>query len=107
MQYCAIESLYDPSLADALKQAFGQDAVIVFVDIPQEVRLQRQIIRRNLSSIEAAERHLLPRDENKVRWGARKIKDKADVVVDNSGSIQDLYQQVDKMMEEYCSELVT
>jgi dephospho-CoA kinase len=105
MKYCALESLYRPGLARALRRAFGEKLIIIYVDTPQEIRLQRQMIRQNLKNIDEAKKYLLPRDENKIKWGALKIKGVADVVIDNSGTMNDLHRQLDQMITKYCPEL--
>jgi len=105
IKYCVLESLYRPSLAQALRKAFGKKLVIIYVDIPLEIRLQRQMIRQNLKTLEEAKAYLLPRDNDKMEWGALQIKEIADVIIDNSGTIDDLYRQVDEIIEQYCPEL--
>lgn len=105
IECCALESLYGPELGVYMKSEIGDDKVIiVYVNMDLEVRLQRQIIRQNLSSIEEAKQYLLPRDEIKKAWKVPEIKDVADVVIDNSGSLEDLYRKADDMIREYCPE---
>jgi len=106
IEYCVLESLYRPSLAEALRRVFGGRLVIVYVDIPQKIRLKRQIIRQNLRSIEEAKEYLLPRDKDKISWGALDIKKMADYVIDNSGTIDQLYKRLDSLVEEECPELI-
>lgn len=107
IDYCALESLYSPDLALYMKQVLGADRVIiVYVDMDVEVRLQRQMIRENLTSMDDAKRLLLPRDERKKEWGVPGIKAVADFVVDNSGSLDDLYRIADDIIRKHCPELV-
>ena len=96
---------YRPSLARALRGAFRKKLIIIYVDISQEIRLQRQMIRQNLKTIEEAKKYLLPRDEDKIKWGALRIKEMADVVIDNPGTLSDLHRQLDQMIAKYCPEL--
>lgn len=106
IEYCCLESLYGPELGVYMRNFLGSDRiVIVYVDIPLEIRLQRQIIRQNLSSIKEAKDILLPRDEKKIAWRVPEIKTVADVVLDNSGTIEDLYCMADEMLIKYCPEL--
>jgi nucleoside-diphosphate kinase len=51
----SIESLYGGGLGPYLMRKLGQHFCIVFVDIPSEIRLVRQMQRENLSSIEEAQ----------------------------------------------------
>lgn len=106
IQYCCVESLYNPKFGTFIKEGLGKDRVtIVYVDIPLETRLERQIAREGLSSRKEAERILLPRDAKKERWGVLNIKEIADEIVENSGTIQELREKGDKLIEKYCPEL--
>lgn len=99
IECCCFESLYEPRLALHLQEKLGKDVVhIVYVDIPQDVRIQRQMIRENLTSELEARDMLIPRDENKTRWGVPTILDYADIVIDNSGTIKDLEREGDKLI---------
>jgi len=106
IEYCCVESLYRPEFGQFIKSSLkNAEVIIVYVHIPLELRLQRQIIRQNLSSIEEAKAYLLPRDAKKEEWGTPKIRDIADVVLDNSGTMKDLYRQIDEMIRKYCPNL--
>lgn len=105
IEYCCLESLYRPEFGHFLKNALPGKVVIVYVEIPLEIRLQRQILRQNLSSIEEAKDYLLPRDKKKEEWGTPRIKKIADVIINNSGTIADLYQQIDSLIKQFCPEL--
>lgn len=104
IEYCCVESLYRPEFGQFLKESLNAKVIIVYVEIPLEVRLQRQIIRQGLSSTEQAKAYLLPRDAEKEEWGTPKIKEIADVVLNNSGTIDELYKQIDVMIKKYCPE---
>jgi len=99
----SIESLYGGGLGPYLKQRLGRHFCIVFVDIPLEVRLVRQMQRENLSDMESARKYLLPRDEVKERSGIPVLKEIADEVVDNSGTLEELYQKIDQLVQRHLS----
>ncbi|NTF98067.1 hypothetical protein [Rhizobium rhizogenes] len=92
---CTIESLYGDILASQLRRHMGDRFKVVFIDIDRDVRLIRQMHREGLQSIDEAAILLDPRDEMKRSWGADRVKEIADFVVDNSGSLQKLEQQLD------------
>ena len=105
IEYCALESLYGPDLGVYMKQVVGGDKVIiVYVDMPVEVRLRRQMIRQNITSLEEAENLLLPRDEIKRAWRVPQIEAVADIIIDNSVSLDDLYRRADEIIAHYCPE---
>lgn len=105
IECCALESLYGPELAVYMKSIIGNDkVVIVYVNMDVDVRLQRQIIREGLTSLDEAKKLLLPRDEIKKAWGVPKIEAVADVIIDNSGTFEDLYRKVDEAIKQHCPE---
>jgi dephospho-CoA kinase len=99
--YCCLESLYRPTFAESMRLALPTRVVVVFVDIPQEQRIIRQMNRQGLPSIEAAREYILPRDHKKEIWGTPLVKDMADEIIDNSGTVEDLYGRLDTMLNKY------
>jgi nucleoside-diphosphate kinase len=97
----SIESLYGGGLGPYLMRKLEQHFCIVFVDIPSEIRLVRQMQRENLSSIEEARQLLLPRDELKEKSGIPSLKEISGEVINNSGTLEELYRAVDKIIERY------
>lgn len=97
----SIESLYGGGLGPYLKQKLGCHFCIIFVDISLEVRLNRQMQRENLSDIESARMLLLPRDEIKEKSGIPSLKKIAGEVVDNSGTPEKLYREIDRIIAKY------
>ena len=95
----SIESLYGGGLGPYLKQKLGNHFCLIYVDIPLEVRLQRQIQREGLSSLEEAKKILLPRDKVKADSGIPELKKISDEVIDNSGTLDDLYEKIDTIIK--------
>ena len=107
IEFCCLESLYSPGLGVHLRERLGQDKVaIVYVDMDEGIRLQRQMIRQNLSSLDEARQLMLPRDQMKREWGVPAIADVADVIIDNSGSMENLTRIADAMIARHCPELL-
>ena len=101
IEFCCLESLYRPNFAQSIRAGLSGSVVVVFVDIPQEIRITRQMIREGLASIEEARAYIIPRDQKKEEWGTDKVKDIADEVVDNSGTLDDLYRRIDEMLHRH------
>jgi len=97
----SIESLYGGGLGPYLIQKLGDHFCIIYIDIPLELRLSRQMERENLNSIEEARKLLLPRDEVKTLSGIPKLKEIACEVIDNSSTFEDLYQNIDAIIKKY------
>ena len=107
IEFCCLESLYSPGLGVHLRERLGSDkVVIVYVDMDETIRLQRQMIRQNLTSLDEARKLMLPRDQIKREWGVPAIADVADVIIDNSGSMDNLTKIADAMIARYCPELI-
>ena len=94
----SIESLYGGGLGPYLKHRIGDRFCIIYIDIPLGIRLQRQMQRGGLTNIEEAKDILLPRDKVKANSGIPALKEIADEVIDNSGTIEDLYWAIDKII---------
>jgi len=99
--FCSIESLYGPQLAHYLKGELNSNFVIVYIDIPYETRLQRQMIRQNLSTIEEAKAYMDHRDAMKIEQGNLIVKEMANELVYNSGTIDDLYCKLEDVMRRH------
>jgi nucleoside-diphosphate kinase len=106
IEFCCLESLYSAGLGVHLRERLGSDkVVIVYVDMDENIRLQRQMIRQNLTSLDEARKLMLPRDQIKREWGVPAIADVADVIIDNSGSMDNLTKIADAMIARHCPEL--
>lgn len=97
----SIESLYGGGLGPYLKQKLGEHFHILYVDISLEIRIQRQMMRENLTDAEEAKKILLPRDEIKARSGIPELKEISDEVIDNSVPLKNLYRAIDLLAEKY------
>jgi len=105
IEYCVLESLYGPELGVYMKKALGSEKVIIiYVDMDVNMRLQRQMVRQNLSTLEEAGALLHPRDEMKKEWGVPNIRPVADFVIDNSGTIEELQKVADGIIKQHLPE---
>lgn len=94
----SIESLYGGPLGPYLKYRMGDCFRIIYIDIPLEIQLQRQMQREGLATVEEAEKILLPRDKVKTDSGIPSLKGIADEIIDNSGATEDLYRMIDALL---------
>lgn len=97
----SIESLYGGPFGPYLKYRMGDRFRIIYVDIPLEIRLQRQMQREGLATLEEARGILLPRDKVKADSGIPALKDISDEIIDNSGTIESLYRAIDELITRY------
>ena len=107
IECCCLESLYGPDLGLYMRKRLGAErVVVVYVDMDEEIRLQRQIIRQNLASLDDARQLMLPRDQIKREWRVPEIAGIADHIVDNSGSLEDLAGNAHALVVKHCPELL-
>lgn len=97
----SIESLYGGGLGPYLKNKMGRHFAIIYIDIPLEIRAQRQMGREGLASLGEARSMLVARDEIKEASGIPKLREMADEIVDNSGSVHDLCRAIDEIIERW------
>lgn len=97
----SIESLYGGGLGPYLKQRLGNHFFIVYVEAPLKKRIELQMIRQSLSGEEEAKRLLLPRDKIKEDSGIPLLKEMADEIIDNSGTLDDLYKATENLIVRY------
>ena len=97
----SIESLYGGGFGPYLKHRLNNHFCIVYIDIPLETRLERQIYREELANIEEAKKILIPRDKIKADSGIPALKEIAEEIIDNSSTVQNLYKAIDKMITCY------
>lgn len=100
-RYCSVESLIYRRNAEYIKSKMPDRFIITYIDMPEKERLKRQMIRSRVD-IEEAKKIMLPRDKIKMSHGAHEIKNIADVVINNEGSLEELYSQLLKMSKKYC-----
>jgi len=94
----SIESLYGGGFGPYLKYRLSNHFCITYIDIPFEVRIERQMQREGLTNIEDAKKILIPRDKIKADSGIPILKKISEEIIDNSGTVQNLYETVDKMI---------
>jgi len=97
----SIESLYGGPFGPYLKHRMGDRFRIIYIDIALKIRLQRQMQREGLATIKEAKKILLPRDQIKANSGIPALKDIADEVINNSGTVESLHRAIDKLIIRY------
>lgn|GEM_PF-46696 len=80
------------------KRVFGENLIIVCVNAPEEIRLQRLLERGRKDDIKTVE-DLRMRDEIERSWGLDRVIGMADYVIENVGTIEDLKKAVKEVVE--------
>ncbi|MCL2311812.1 MAG: hypothetical protein FWC41_04905 [Firmicutes bacterium] len=84
----SLESFYDSSLVDTLKDIFVNNFKIIYIDANENQRMKRSVDAINV---------LKAKDQFKVSRNVDKIKYKCDILIDNNGSIKEFQKQIDKI----------
>ena len=93
-----IESLHNYSFTNQLKRLMGNKFMIIYVDTPLEIRIQRNA--EALGSTETSEKEIARKDFKKLNRGAYKVKDIADKILDNSGKFEETCSTIDSYLKD-------
>lgn len=99
IQRCSLESMGDPETVRYLQKRFPGEFISVYIDATLENRLRYQMIRLETNDEDLARRTLIPKDKFKESfWRMPAIKEIADVVVDNNGTLDGLLSQLENIL---------
>ncbi len=103
VQLASLESMYRSQTAIFLKDVLGQRMVHTFIEAPLELRIEREWRKLGGEPREAVACRVREKDAMKQRLGVPQLRPLADVVLDNSGSLQDYRSQLDRLLDEFPS----
>ena len=84
---------------DAFEEAFGEDFVLVSIEAPFEVRAERVEERGRDKGEEEGGESLEARDERELGFGMGEAMERADVRIDNTGSLESFRRTVETIVE--------
>ncbi|RMC61498.1 hypothetical protein [Lactobacillus sp. ESL0259] len=102
IHYASIESLYRSELGVYLKKELGPKMMNIYIEAPLEVRAQREYQKQtidngeNFTFDEIVER-TKNKDQFKIKHGALKVKDIADIIVNNDSFVENEKQYLNIM----------
>ncbi len=87
---------------DRFRKAFGNDFILIAIESPAELRLERARKRgreddRSIKTMEDLKR----RDEREISWGMLEAMEKANLVVENVSSIDDFRDKVRAILKNF------
>lgn len=88
----SLESVHRYGSIKELKRILGPLLQIVYIDVDQTLRLEREIARVGEEHRASKTVEIARKDELKEKRGAGKVKEIADLVVDNSGELHESIQ---------------
>ena len=102
IHYASIESLYRSELGVYLKKELGSKMMNIYIEAPLEVRAQREYQKQTIDNgkdftfDEIVER-TKNKDQFKIKHGALKVKDIADIIVNNDSFVENEKQYLNIM----------
>lgn len=91
---CTINGLRHPEELECLSDVLGDGLVLVGITADTEKRYER--VKKNVKSFQ----HFQELEANPAEAKIDGLLQKADVVIENNGSIEDLYQAADKLLKD-------
>lgn len=88
-----IDGLRSAAELAVFREALGEDFVLVRIECPWELRLQR-ITSRGRDDDTVSEEAFEARDRRELSWGLGEVLDAADRVIENTGTVEGLRAQV-------------
>ena len=76
-----------------------KDGVLLFVTASPEVRYERAVKRGEKGEAEITYEQFLENEKAETEKYIEKIKESADYIIDNSGTLDELHDKVDGIME--------
>ena len=79
------------------KKEFGNDFKLIGIHTPFEIRFERVRKRARSDDMNSME-ELKRRDEREKGWGLEKAIEKADITIDNTGTIEKFLDQIEQLL---------
>lgn len=79
------------------KKEFGTDFMLIAIHTPFKIRFER-VIKRSRSDDMNSREELKRRDEREIGWGLDKAIEKADITIDNTGTIDKFQEQIEQLL---------
>ena len=102
IHYASIESLYRSELGVYLKKELGSKMMNIYIEAPLEVRAQREYKKQTIDNgknftFEQIIERTKKKDQFKIKHGALKVKDIADIIVNNDSFVENEKQYLNIM----------
>ncbi len=95
---CVVDGLRSGIEVDAFEEAFGDDFTLVSVEAPFEVRAER-LAERGRDVTDEDRDALLEREQRELEFGMDEAMDRADVVINNTDSLEAFRRRVRRVLD--------
>lgn len=96
--FIGIDGVRSVPEVELFKEAFGNDFTLVSVDSPLELRFSRVLARKRSDDMKDISA-LKARDERELGWGMGEAMEIADLVIDNTGTLEEFNDKITALME--------
>lgn len=93
-----IDGLRSKAELEAFKEELGDDLILVLIDCPDDLRMSR-IIARGRDDDTVDEETFRARDERELSWGLEEVLARADTIISNTGTVEDLRKRVQDLLD--------
>ncbi len=106
LRYSSLESMYRLQMASFLKRVLGDRMINIYIDAPFNIRVEREWTKLGGSaSIDDVAKRVNEKDEIKTRIGVPSLRAAADIIIDNSKSLEEYKFRLTGILAEYCPDL--
>ncbi len=102
--FCSVDSLANPEVLSSIRDRMSDRTRLIFIDVGEETRALR-LSEINKISFRDALAEIERRDGKMIEEGANEIKNIADIVISNEGSMDELYNSLGDAARLYCHDL--
>ncbi len=95
-----VDGIRSGTEVDIFEDAFGAEFVLVRIAAPDEARAKRLDLRGRDASADEGGESLAERDQRELGFGMDEAMDRADVTVDNDGSLEAFHERVRTLLTE-------
>lgn len=101
IKYASLESMYRPQMAQFLKDTLKEKMANIYIEANIDQRAKREWLKyyKDSNTLEEITKKVKEKDKFKIRNGANKVKDVADYIIDNSGSLESLITNIDNIVK--------
>ncbi|MFT4921910.1 MAG: dephospho-CoA kinase [Haloarculaceae archaeon] len=95
-----VDGIRSDTEVDRFEDAFGEDFLLVSIEAPFEARAQRLDLRGRDASAEEGGESLQERDERELGFGMGEAMERADLTLENTGSLETFHDRARTLLTE-------
>ncbi|HDM60127.1 MAG TPA: flagellar hook-basal body complex protein FliE [Archaeoglobus veneficus] len=89
---------------ERFRKEFGDDFILIHIDSPIELRLERALKRKRSDDISSIE-ELKQRDERELSWNMGKAIEAADFTIENTSSFEEFVEKIRDLLQKFAKQI--